>query len=72
MLIPSSGRPAFTVLNSLFRSSGSHGVGTVVEHSDLEGSWSVGNGSLVSSVRSIPGIIVRDGIAVQVHKVVFV
>lgn len=56
----------FTVLNSLFHTAGRKGRGSVVEHSELWGSWHVGRGSLLSAVRTVPGIMVRDGIAVQV------
>ena len=40
------------VLNTLLHSSGTLGCGSVVEHSELWGSWSIGAGSLVSAVRS--------------------
>jgi fucokinase len=63
------GAGTFTVLNSLFHSNGRRGLGSVVEHSELSGDWDVGSGSLVSSVRSVPHLVVRDGIAVQELRV---
>ena len=61
--------PTFTALNTLFHGPGGRGAGSVVEHSELAGDWHVGPGSLVSSVRSVPHLIVRDGVAVQELRV---
>ena len=61
----------FTVLNSLLHTSGYKGRGSVVEHSELWGSWHMGQGSLLSAVRTVPGVRIRDGIAVQVLCSVF-
>jgi hypothetical protein len=58
---------SFTVLNSLFHTSGRKGRGSVVEHAELWGRWHIGDGSLASAVRTVPGIMLRDGIAVQVR-----
>ena len=42
------------------------GPGSVVEHSELFGSrWAVGAGALVSALRSVPDLVVRDGIGLQ-------
>lgn len=65
----SSSGGTFTVQNSLFHSAGHKGRGSVVEHSELSGDWHVGDGALVSSLRSVPHAIVRDGIAVQELRV---
>ena len=53
------------IQNSLFATPGSVGAGSVVEHSVLTGAWSIGEGCLVSSVRTLQGITVRSGVAVQ-------
>lgn len=53
------------VMNSLLHTAGTLGAGAVVEHSELWGDWRVGAGSLVSGVRSVPGLVVEPGIAVQ-------
>ena len=63
---PSPPPRTFTVLNSLLHTAGRKGRGSVVEHSELWGAWHVGRGSLLSAVRSVPGVMVRDGIAIQV------
>lgn len=60
-----SDKPCNVVMNSLLRSRGSLGEGAVVEHCELSGSWAIGAGSLCSSVRTLPGIRVRAGMAVQ-------
>ena len=53
------------VQNSLFVTPGALGSGSVVEHSVLSGEWEVGVGCLVSSVRTLPSLVARDGIAIQ-------
>jgi len=60
---------SFTVLNSLFHSNGLRGEGSVVEHSELSGDWVIGSNALMSSVRSVPHVVVRDGIAIQELRV---
>jgi hypothetical protein len=59
------GAAKFTVMNSFLHSVGWKGEGTVVEHSELSGTWFVGSHALVSSLRSISDLVIRDGIAVQ-------
>ena len=61
--------PRFTVLNSLFHGGGIRGVGAVVEHSELSGDWAVGPGSLVSSMRSVKHLTLRQAIAAQEMRV---
>ena len=69
--------PTFSVLNSILSvrapstapALSPFGAGSVVEHSHLEGAWRIGAGCLVSSVRSLPGLVVRSGTAVQELRV---
>lgn len=61
--------PRFTVLNSLFHGGGIRGLGAVVEHSELSGDWAVGHGALVSSMRSVKHLTLRQAIAAQEMRV---
>ena len=62
-------RPAFATLNTLLHGPGVRGAGSVVEHSELAGDWIVGAGALVSSVRTVPHLVVRADVAVQELRV---
>ena len=53
---------SFTVLNSLFHTAGHKGRGSVVEHSELWGSWHVGRGSLLSAVRTVRAVLREQGL----------
>jgi hypothetical protein len=64
---PGAGDPVS--LNTLVQSVGYLCHGSVVEHSLLQGSWRIGTGALVSSVRSFPGLHVLDNTVVQELRV---
>ena len=53
------------VMNSLLEGEGVAGEQAVIEHSHLEGSWSVGRASFVSQIHSFADLAVADEIAVQ-------
>lgn len=70
--------PTFTVLNTIMdappaaggsSSFSPFGAGSVVEHSRLSGRWTIGDGCLVSSVRTLPSLVVRGGTALQELRV---
>ena len=64
------GGPAcVAVQNTLFAHPGVVGAGSVVEHSHLSGAWRIGAGCLVSSVRTLPYLTVRSGVALQEVRV---
>jgi hypothetical protein len=67
--VPAPGATPSSVLNSLMTVKGVLGGGSVIEHSELTGEWRIGTGCLVSSVRSLPYLTVRDTIAVQEVRV---
>ena len=73
--LTSEATPTFTALNSVLVTSpgvtaaACCGGGSVVEHSHLTGAWSIGPGCLVSSVRSLPSLVVRGGTALQELRV---
>ena len=52
-------------MNSLITGEGCAGEHSVIEHSKLEGSWSIGKTSFVSQIHSFPDIAVCDETAVQ-------
>ena len=53
------------VMNSLLEGEGSAGEQAVIEHSHLEGAWSIGRASFVSQIHSFTDLAVADAIAVQ-------
>ena len=67
--IVAPGAVSSSVLNSLITVKGLLSDGSVLEHSELTGEWRIGKGCLVSSVRSLPYLTVRDSIAVQELRV---
>ena len=52
-------------MNSLITGEGYAGEHAVIEHSKLEGSWSIGNTSFVSQMHSFTDLNVCDETAVQ-------
>ena len=53
------------VMNSLIAGEGQAGDHSVIEHSKLEGTWSIGSTSFVSQIRSFTDISVCDETAIQ-------
>ena len=66
---PPPGSSGSCLQNTYALSAGAVGPGAVVEHSVLSGSWALGACALVSSVRTLPDLVVRPGMAVQELRV---
>ena len=57
--------PDCVLINSIFTGTGHAEAHALVEHSNLQGNWFVGEGAIGSGIRSCPGIHIQPGMVVQ-------